>query len=237
MSADDFREEPARQPMRVAIAGPIHVINPNSNQAVTDGLTEALACFRAPGWPVVECVTLTEGPFGIESQRDCDAVVMPLVKLVEARADAAAHVIACYSDPGLDACRSVSEAPVFGIQEAGVLAALARGDRFGVVAIAEGSVARHRRTMRRMGVLDRLAGERALNMSVDESARGPATFERLQAVGGALVADGAEVLVLGCAGMARHRAPLEMALGLPVIDPVQAAVAMALGAVLPAAAG
>ncbi|MEO1277154.1 MAG: aspartate/glutamate racemase family protein, partial [Pseudomonadota bacterium] len=134
MSADDFREEPSRQPMRVAIAGPIHVINPNSNQAVTDGLAEALACFRAPGWPVVECVTLTEGPFGIESQRDCDAVVMPLVKLVEARTDAAAHVIACYSDPGLDACRSVSEAPVFGIQEAGVLAALARGDRFGVVA-------------------------------------------------------------------------------------------------------
>jgi allantoin racemase len=40
-----------------------------------------------------------------------------------------------------------------------------------------------------------------------------------------------EAVVMGCAGMARHRAPLEQALGAPVIDPTQAAVTMALGAV------
>ncbi|MEM7496588.1 MAG: aspartate/glutamate racemase family protein [Pseudomonadota bacterium] len=227
----------AEQPVRASVAGPILVINPNSNEAVTEGLCDALAGFRAPGWPLIECVTLAEGPFGIESQVDSDAVVMPLVRLVESRADAAAHVIACYSDPGLDACRSVSEAPVFGIQEAGVLSAMARGDRFGVIAIAAPSVARHRRFMRRMGVLERLAGERALDMSVDETARGADTFDRLVTVGEELAADGADVVVLGCAGMARHRAALALALGLPVIDPVQAAVAMALGAVLPAALG
>ena len=43
--------------------------------------------------------------------------------------------------------------------------------------------------------------------------------------------DGAETIVMGCAGMARHRKPLEAALGVPVIDPTQAAVTMALGAV------
>jgi len=37
------------------------------------------------------------------------------------------------------------------------------------------------------------------------------------------------VLILGCAGMARYRARLEAALGLPVIDPCQVAVATALG--------
>ena len=36
---------------------------------------------------------------------------------------------------------------------------------------------------------------------------------------------------MGCAGMARHRRSLEQALGIPVIDPTQAAVAMALGTV------
>ena len=41
----------------------------------------------------------------------------------------------------------------------------------------------------------------------------------------------ADVIVMGCAGMARHRRPLEAALGVPVIDPTQAAVAMAMGAV------
>ena len=211
---------------------PILVINPNSNEAVTEGLRDALAPF---GKAVpVECVTLAEGPFGVQSQVDSDSVILPLVRLVQARDDAAAFVIACYSDPGLDACRSVSPVPVFGIQESGVLTAMARADRFGVIAIAEPSILRHRKFMRRMGVLDRLAGERALNMTVDETARGENTFARLVEVGTQLKADGAEALILGCAGMARHRAPLEAALGVPVVEPTQAAVAMALGAVLAA---
>jgi Asp/Glu/hydantoin racemase len=40
---------------------------------------------------------------------------------------------------------------------------------------------------------------------------------------------GADVLVMGCAGMARFRASLEAAVGLPVVEPTQAAVAMAVG--------
>lgn len=213
--------------------GPILVVNPNSNQAVTQGIAAALRPYRGAGVDI-ECLTLAEGPFGIESQVDSDAVVMPLVRLVEARHDASAVVIACYSDPGLAACRSVAACPVFGIQEAGILTALARGDLFGVIAIAAPSVARHRLTMRRMGVLERLAGERAAGLSVAETASDE-TFERLAETGRLLVADGADCIVLGCAGMARHRARLEAALGCPVIDPVQAAVAMALGTVLPAA--
>ena len=216
------------------MSGPIVVINPNSNTAVTDGLDAALAAYRLPGGPEIECLTLAEGPFGVESQLDTDSVVLPLVRLLEGRPDAGAFVIACYSDPGIDACRSVSPVPVLGIQEAGVLTALALGDRFGVIAIAEASVSRHRRYMRRMGVLDRLAGERPLNMSVADTATGAATFDRLTDVGGALVADGADVLILGCAGMARHRAPLQDALGIRVIDPTQAAVGMALGLLLAA---
>lgn len=212
--------------------GPIVVINPNSNQAVTDGLATALAPFAREGGPDIDCVTLTEGPFGIENQVHSDQLVLPLVDLVERRTDASAFVIACYSDPGIDACRSISPVPVMGIQESGVLTALARGDRIGIIGISSASEKRHRLYMRRMGVLDRVAGERALNMSVDETARGTGTFDKLVEVGSALQADGAEALVLGCAGMALHRAPLEARLGLPVIDPTQAAVAMAMGLVL-----
>ena len=146
-------------------------------------------------------------------------------------------MIACYSDPGVEACREARRAPVFGIQEAGVLSAMARADLFGVIAISSAAIVRHRRFMRRMGVLDRCAGDLALDMSVDETARGEGTFARLEEVGAALADRGAGALVLGCAGMARHRAPLESALGLPVIDPTQAAVTMALGALLSNAGG
>ena len=58
------------------------------------------------------------------------------------------------------------------------------------------------------------------------------TGETIAAIGRALKdRDGAQAIVMGCAGMARHRRPLEEALGIPVIDPTQAAVTMALGAV------
>jgi Asp/Glu/hydantoin racemase len=86
--------------------------------------------------------------------------------------------------------------------------------------------------MRRMGALDRVVAERPLNMTVDETARGNRTLDRLTEVGGQLLQDGADAIILGCAGMARHRAPLEDRLGVPIIEPTQAAVAMALGTVL-----
>jgi Asp/Glu/hydantoin racemase len=44
--------------------------------------------------------------------------------------------------------------------------------------------------------------------------------------------DGADVLILGCAGLADHRLGLEAAVGLPVVEPTQAATALAVGATL-----
>lgn len=215
------------------MSGPILVINPNSNPAVTAGLDEAVQPFRTAGTPPIECITLPDGPFGIESQADSDAVVPPLLAMIRSRADAAAIVIACYSDPGIDAAREISPVPVFGMQESGFLTAMARGDRIGVIAISQASILRHRRYLRRMGVLDRMVAERPLNMSVADTASGSGTFARLQAVSEVLLReDAADVIVLGCAGLSAHRARLETAIGRPVIDPTQAAVAMALGAVL-----
>ncbi len=215
------------------MTGPIVIINPNSNTAVTEGLDESLVPFRFAGGPAIECITLKEGPFGIESQLESDSVILPLADLVRSRPDASAFVIACYSDPGVDACRSVTSQPVFGIQESGVLSAMARAELFGVIAIAEASISRHRRVMARMGVLHRLAAEVPLGMSVDETARGTQTRSRLIEAGRELKASGAGAVILGCAGMARHRSTVEAELGIPVVDPTQAATAMALGALLP----
>ncbi len=211
---------------------PVVVINPNSNQTVTDGLEKSLSYFNHFEGCIIECVTLEEGPFGIESQLDSDSVVIPLANIVKSRKDAAAFVIACYSDPGIDACRSITSQPVFGIQESGVLTALSRADLFGVIAISDASVERHRRYLARMQVLNRLAGEIALNISVDESANGTGTYQRLVEVGYQLIKMGAGVIILGCAGMSRHRLNLEAELKIPVIDPTQAAVSMAVGTIL-----
>jgi allantoin racemase len=216
--------------MMNASPGRIHVVNPNSNEAVTRGLDAALDPLRFTNGPEIVCSTLAEGPFGIETQADVESVVMPLRRMVEADNSSDAFVIACYSDPGLHVCRECTTRPVFGIAECGVLTALAHAGRFGVIAISQRSIARHRRYLPQMGLTDRLAGERPLEMSVAETARGEKTLERIIDIGRQLKEeDGAEALVMGCAGMARHRSPLEKALGIPVIDPTQAAVTMALG--------
>jgi allantoin racemase len=216
----------------------IRVINPNSNEAVTRNLDAALEPLRFQGGPEIVCSTLAEGPFGIETQADVEAVVMPLRRLVEEDNASDAFVIACYSDPGLHVCREGTSRPVFGIAECGVLTALARGGRFGVIAIGQRSIARHARYLRQMALIDRLAGERPLHMSVAETASGDGTLARMIEIGRVLKQeDGAEAVVMGCAGMARHRAPLERALGIPVIDPTQAAVTMAIGALVTAGRG
>jgi len=208
----------------------ILVVDPNSNEIVTKGLADALAPIVFADGPQIECRTLAEGPYGIETQEHVESVTLPLRRLVAGSNEVDAFVIACYSDPGLHACREATSRPVFGINEAGVLTALARGERFGVIAIGQRSIARHRRYLRQIALLDRLAGERPLEMSVAETASGDKTLRRMVEVGNRLKdEDGAEAVVMGCAGMARHRAPLEEALGIPVIDPTQAAVAMALG--------
>ena len=81
-----------------------------------------------------------------------------------------------------------------------------------------------------MGLLDRLAGERAAEITVAQAAVGENTLAKMLDVGRKLKnEDGANTIVLGCAGMAVHRRPLERELGIPVIDPTQAAVTMALG--------
>ena len=210
----------------------ILVVNPNSNRLVTQGLEEALKPLDFETGPELVCETLAEGPYGIESQADADSVAMPLRRLVESDNRSAAFVIACYSDPGLHVCREGTDRPVFGIAECGVLTALSRAETFGVIAIAQRSIRRHLRYLRQIGLMERLTAERPLNMSVAETTSGEGTLAKMIEVGRALRdEDGAGAIVMGCAGMARHRKPLEQALGIPVIDPTQAAVTMALGVV------
>ncbi|MBF9042930.1 Asp/Glu racemase [Rhodobacterales bacterium HKCCE4037] len=208
---------------------PLVVINPNSSQTVTDGIDAAVDPLRRFGIPI-RCLTLAEGPAGIESQRQADLTIAPMLALAADQDDAAGYVIACFGDPGLHALRDQTSLPVVGIQEAAVMTALTLGQRFGVIAILPASIPRHLRAFGAMGVLDRLAGDRALGLGVADLASDDKSLDAMIATGKRLRdEDGANVLIMGCAGMARFREPLEDATGLPVVEPTQAAVSMALG--------
>jgi allantoin racemase len=211
----------------------ILVINPNSTDAVTRGIDEACEPLRLPGGPGIESVTLKEGPPGVETQQHVDGVVAPLINMVRAKEkDYDAFVIACYSDPGLHSIREVTKKPVLGISECGILTALTLGQKFGVIAILKQSIARHLRYVGALGVAERMAGELPVGLPVTELSDEKKTFGRMVEVGKALRdTHGADVVVMGCAGMARYRKPLQDEIKIPVVEPTQAAVAMAIARV------
>jgi Asp/Glu/hydantoin racemase len=215
------------------MADRILVINPNSTEVVTRGIDQAVEPLRMPGGPAIECLTLKEGPPGIETQQHVDGVVPHLLSLVLQREKQySAFVIACYSDPGLHSLREATKKPVLGISECGILTALTLGQKFGVIAILRQSIARHLRYVGALGVSERLAAELPVDIPVVELSDENKTFGRMVEVGKTLRQQhGADVVVMGCAGMARYRKPLQDAIGIPVVEPTQAAVAMAIGRV------
>lgn len=214
----------------------ILTINPNSSAAVTKAIDAALAPLRRPGLPTLDVTDLPEGPPGIATQRDSDSVIMPLVTLV-GRDDADAFVIACFSDPGLHAVREAAHPrPVFGIAESAILHALTRGERFGIIALSPASVKRQQRYVRQMGLDIRYAGSHPVDASAADTASPEIRDRLIQAAHTLVQHRGADTVILGCAGMAAHRPAIETAIGRPVIEPSQQAVASAIAALLLSAA-
>jgi allantoin racemase len=208
----------------------ILVINPNCSTECSAGIDAAIAPFRFAGGPALEIATLAEGPPAIYSWRDWHAVVEPLCRLIS-HESANAFVIACASDPGIEAARLVTDRPVFGVFRSAISAAVARAERFGVIAIVEASKARHLLALRAMGLAGRLAAEVALNVTMETLLDPGLARARLIAAARELAEAGAGAVVLGCTGMAHHRAAIADAVGLPVIEPCQAGALMAIGAV------
>ena len=203
----------------------ILVINPNSSKAITRSMEGCLEVFEGNGHRI-RCVELDDAPPGIETDEHVSEVIPLLLDAVSnARADAI--VISCFSDPGIGQVRAATRLPVTGIAEAAYLAALGLGERFGIVSLGPSSIVRHRRYLESLKLERRLAGDRSLDMTIVELVASN-VVERVARIGAALRdEDGADVVVLGCAGLGTYRAALQAELGIPVIDPVQAGVALA----------
>jgi allantoin racemase len=208
----------------------ILVINPNSSSVCSAAIDAAVSPFRFPGGPSLDVTTLREGPPAICSWLDWHAVAAPMSRLVE-RSAAEAYIIAGGSDPGIEAVRAVTSRPVFGIFRSAVAAAVAQAERFGVIGMVDQSKGRHRAALRAMGLDHRLAGEVALNVTMSTLLEPDAARAALASAARDLVARGAETIILGCTGMAHHASAMRDAIGVPVIEPVGAAVGLALAAV------
>ncbi len=205
----------------------ILVVNPNSNESVTAGLRQSLIEFsnRAD----IHCCTLEAGPFGIETDEDIARAIPLVIDRISASPEFDAYVIACYSDPGLAQCRSLFDKPVFGMQQSAIETAVSVGGQFGVLALSNESIARHLVYIRELGQEGNLAAELPLDITVDEAANDPGTLDKVIQAGQRLVDEHrASSVILGCAGMALIKVAAEKKLPVPVIEPAQAAVCLAI---------
>jgi allantoin racemase len=210
----------------------LNIVNPNTTAAMTRMIAAAAVKAARPD-TVIRAVESAFGPPSIEGAYD-DAFAVPglLERIKEGEADGAdAHVIACFDDTGLDAARALADAPVVGIGEAGFLAAAMLAHRFSVVTTLSRSVSVLESNLLRYGLDRRCARVRATDVPVlelDDPASG-AREKISDEIARALSYDGAEAIVLGCAGMADLAASLGAEFSVPMIDGVGAAVVMAEG--------
>lgn len=212
----------------------IVVVNPNSNRAITAEIDGALADLRRADGPAVRCLTLPQGPLAIETDDHVAMVAEPLAQLVrDLTHEADAFVIACFSDPGLAEARGVTSKPVLGIARAGLLTALALTPPIGVLSLGPGSVRRHQVLYDALGIRSGVAADLPVGLAMAQLADSDRAWPRLRETARDLVARGARTLVPGCTGMGRYRGALAEEVGVPVVDPTVAAVAMAMGLVPP----
>lgn len=207
------------------------ILNPNSDAEVTANIARSLAPWQRLGI-ALDCMTNTDGPRTISTDADVAAVGRD-VCAIAAASDADAILVACFSDPGVDRLRLETGRPVFGIQEAGILAAMGRAEKFGIIALSERSVPRHLARIERLGLTTRMAGEIGLSgFGALEVGQSDAAYTESLAALARLREMGAGAVVLGCAGFGPRREGLASESGLVVIDPVQSGVALALGALI-----
>lgn len=207
----------------------IHLINPNTTESMTATAADAARRVAAAGTDIV-AVTSRMGPESIEGYYD-EALALPglLAEVAEAgRSGTDAIIIACFDDTGLDAARALADVPVIGICEAAMAVTSFIAQRFTVVTTMERSRLPVEALVHRYGMGGRCK-VRAADIPVLslEDPRSDAGLRLRREIGAALAQDGAEAIVLGCAGMADLAADLSHEFAIPVVDGVAAAVKQA----------
>jgi allantoin racemase len=139
-------------------------------------------------------------------------------------------IIGCATDPALDAARGLTDAVVIGGGEASVAMTALLGRTFGIVTIAESAIPELRSIVRRAGAEGRCVG---INSIETPFAEVDAHYQKTRDIAILRAKElrdrGADAIILGCMsfGFTPLAKDVSAALGIPVVDPVRAAVAAA----------
>jgi allantoin racemase len=208
----------------------ILLINPNTTQGMTDAIANAARAVASSGTEIL-AVQPTFGPVSIESHFDETIAAAGVAEQVRLSRDwrPDAVVVACFGDPGLDAARELTDAPVLGIAEAAFHAASMLATGFSVVTAMSRTCIMAERLVQRYGMAHQCRGIHGTDIPVLklECCEEHTLLQIEDAARAAISKDRSGAIVLGCAGMAPLCAELSQRLGVPVIDGVAVAVKFA----------
>jgi allantoin racemase len=204
------------------------VINPNTDCSDTDAMASVIRDALPPPAEVT-AYTAGRGPQSIESAVDEAFAAAEVVRIVNEHPDHDGYLIGCFSDPGLDAARELTTAPVVGIAEAAYGAATMVAKRFAVITTLPRGRAEIEDALARAGIRERCVGVLALGIPVaEQGAEFPDTTEAIIGLGEHAVNTlGAEAIVLGCGGMSDVESAVANALGVPATNGVLVGALMA----------
>lgn len=204
----------------------IFVINPNTSESVTEHIRRELEKIKRPDTELT-VVNPEHGPVSIESAYDEALAGPPTLELVRQANEQGydAVVLACFSDPALDAAKEISNIPVIGIEEATLHVAAMLGHKFSIMTSLSRRVPTRDLHVRLRGLESAFASAPAIDMPVLEMDANPekAKARIMDLARSAVRHDGAEVIILGCAGLAGYAQDIERELGAVVLDPVAVA--------------
>jgi allantoin racemase len=207
----------------------ILVVNVNTTESITETIAQQARAVAAPG---TEIVGLTPF-FGAESVEGnfesylAAIAVMDRVMAYDQPFDAV--IQAGYGEHGREGLQELLNVPVVDITEAAASTAMFLGHAYSVVTTLDRTVPLIEDRLKLAGLYQRCASVRASGMAVLELEEDPlAAMEAIvRQAELAIREDKAEVICLGCGGMAGLDEQIRQRTGVPVVDGVTAAVTIA----------
>lgn len=209
----------------------ILVVNVNTTATMTESIAAAARAAASPG---TEIIALTPH-FGAES---CEgnlesylAAVAVMDRVLSYEGEFDAVIQAGYGEHGREGLQELLDVPVVDITEAAASTAQFLGHKYSVVTTLDRTVPLIEDRLMLAGLDRRLASVRSSGMSVLELESDPARAIKaiVRECELAVTEDRAEVICLGCGGMADLEAQVREHAGVPVVDGVAAAVTIAEG--------
>lgn len=203
----------------------IAVMNCNTNSTMTDLIAKSARSVARPGTEILG-IQPAWGPESAEGWYDSFITAAAgLDRLVKLTDEIDGLVMAGFGEHGREGARELLDVPVLDITEAAAMLALPLGQRYGVITTLDRSIVQIEESLRTAGLADHCVAICATDLGVLELEDDPVrTHRAFVEAGRQALEQGAEVLCLGCAGMAGLEESVREELGVPVIDGVKAAV-------------